>query len=46
MLGVMAPVEASIVNPVAENVPPVYTPVPVIVGAWEIAMSLQNGDPL
>ena len=46
VLGVMAPVEASIVNPAgAVKVPPVYTPVPVNVTGCAVATVLQKGVP-
>jgi hypothetical protein len=42
--GVIAPVDASIINPaVEEKVPPV---VPVKVTLWPVANDLQNGEPL
>ena len=46
MPGVMAPVDALIVNPAVElYVPPVNAPVPVSVTACPVAIDLQNGVP-
>src|SRR5205823_14623134 len=46
VLGVIAPVLGSIVNPaVEENVPPVYAPVPVSVTDCPVPTDLQNGVP-
>ena len=47
MLGVIAPVIASIIKPVVElNVPPVYAPlVPEKVTACEVLLFEQNGVP-
>src|SRR5258708_4156479 len=46
VLGVIAPVVASIDNPaVDEYVPPVYAPVPVKVTGSAVASEIQNGVP-